>query len=425
MTKGLVTAMGLSKEWDVIVVGAGPAGATAARALARAGLEVLILEKGRFPRSKVCGGAVGARTLDLLDFPLEGVPLRSVSRAIMACGEDEVLIQREKPFIHMVSRRHFDALLVRKAVESGAEIREGIKVKHVEANSQRNGRVVVEAVEQGPPGCAARDSSDGGFRAEKSERRCIFTAQIVIGGDGYSSAVATSVGLARHRRWVPALERAYPLPGREGSAPDRFTDTALVDYGAVRRGYAWIFPHESSFSVGIGSLHKRQPLKPLFQRFFHRHFGMSEPWQQGLSGHPLAIATRRARFQAGPVLLVGEAAGLVDPFFGEGIYPAVLSGLVAGQVVSAALRTGGCVEEYSRMLQVYLLDELRLAGVASHVFFSAPRLWHRLLVARTDIGVDFADMVSGRLRYRDLLRNLGLPLSKGRVDVPPLGNVST
>ncbi|MBA3782250.1 MAG: NAD(P)/FAD-dependent oxidoreductase [Nocardioides sp.] len=300
------------ERWDVVVVGAGPAGATAAiAALARMpGVRVLLLDRDDFPRDKSCGDGIAPHALDVLaglgvHDVVEG--WEPVRRLDLSRGGTRVEGHLARP-VWVVPRSVFDARLVGRAVEAGASL-----VRHRVRHLRTTGRGVVIDDQ--------------------------FVARVVIGADGDQSVVRDSVGSRLRGQRAIAIRGYAPTAGtRRG--------LQLIRYGERRQpSYAWAFDRgDGQSNVGYGELldsdtglSKALLLDQLEQLIPGAATSGSE-WR---AHHlPLSGWGRGAGQPDGPVLLVGDAAGLVNPMTGEGIYYAVATGAIAGRIAGDAVRRG-------------------------------------------------------------------------------------
>jgi geranylgeranyl reductase family protein len=349
--------------YDVIVVGAGPAGACCALFAARAGLRVLLTDRARFPRDKVCGDCVPQRALvcleelGLLD-RLEAVPHASLTHfRLVAPGGAAALVPFRPAGVEppgyrawVCRRRELDALLVAEA-RACVELREGFAVDEV----WRDGPAVTGVCGHGPGG-----------------RREHLAGRVVVGADGPMSAVRRSLGLnqadPRHR--ALAL-RAY----FDGVAIDGTVAEVHFLRGASP-GYLWLFPAGSGLTnVGLGmrQLEFRRDgrsLRHLLAESVRQH-PLAERFaaarQEGPAlGWPLPLGSRRGPVHGDGFLLAGDAAGLVNPFSGEGIGNAMWSGRLAAQVAAEACAAGDVsargLAPYASRLWAALGGELALCA---------------------------------------------------------------
>lgn len=310
-------------SFDVIVVGGGPAGATAARTLAVSGARVLVLDKARFPRNKPCGGAVSMRALGrfpYLDAALGRISTRRVSRLYLeAPSGDAVTLTSRTPAALMIRRVEFDHLLLSLAREAGAEVIEGVDI----ARAHEMERTVL---------LRTRDGRE-------------FEAPLVVAADGVNSIVARR--LRMNQGWPPtevALDMMEETPDDTLQSLDPETLWVAYGYGGSE-GYAYVFPKAGHVNVGIGyvldyyrshvdahpwdlqrsftgELRRRGVLAGESSR---RHF---TPFMIPVGGPLLRTASRR-------VILAGDAGGFVNSITAEGIFYAMVSGDLAGRAAAA------------------------------------------------------------------------------------------
>ena len=295
-------------RWDAIVVGAGPAGSTTAYRLAAAGASVLLLDRARFPRDKPCGGGVTIRAARLLPFGLDPVVEDVVRRVEFRLSYGRSFERSGKRTLAlMTQRRRLDHFLAEQAAAAGAEFRDGAKVTAVEVG---DAGVAVEA---------------GGERMEGS---------VLVGADGVNGVVARAVGLGGNRAVGVALEGN--LPSGKVDA-ERYRGRVVLELGVVPGGYAWVFPKEDHVNFGVGGWASEGPrLRDLLRRLCDEHGARFEDLAD-LRGYRLPCRAPDSRLARGRVLLVGDAAGLVDPLTGDGMYEAFLSGKLAAEHVVEVL----------------------------------------------------------------------------------------
>jgi geranylgeranyl reductase family protein len=368
-------------RYDAIVVGAGPAGSTAARELARAGRSVLLLERERLPRHKPCGGALSPRLLRRLPFALEASLLEdTITRATFTfCAGESVEIGSDRPMGFMVRRDAFDAALCRSAQAAGARLVEGAAAREVTV-----GRGAVTL------------ATDAGT----------FTGRILVGADGAAGAVARAVLPSRRRPTLVAVESLAPMPPEH--AP-RYRGRILVDFGNFPGGYAWAFPKGDHLNLGAMVLREGgMDLKAAFHRFAAGQAGLRS-LDLGRVGGAL-IPGYDGRLQpvaAGPAFLVGDAAGLVDPFLGEGIYYAVRSAqLLANALAEAGEDTAAAAARYRQFLAEEIEPDFVAALCLSRLIHRFPRLWYRVLCIYDRFLEAYCHVLRGDSTYRELLQRI-------------------
>ncbi len=352
----------MNPTYDVIIVGAGPAGATAAYFLGNAGRRVLVIEKATQPRYKTCGGGLSLSFLkSQFSFSFDPIIETDVEAIIYAFGESCVTVPLSTSDMRMVMRDRFDAYLLAHAQ---AEVWQGISVRRVTETST-------------------------GVMVETSDGRTASGA-FLIGADGANSVVAHAVGLRRGKRLVAAIEMEVSVPVE---VMDRFAKKPVFIFGEVRYGYAWIFPKANHLSVGIAALHpKPGELQAILHRVMPR-YGISVAGCQ-MHGHPIPIYTGREAITTRRVLLAGDAAGLADPFSGEGIRLAITSGRLAAEAILADQP-----EQYEKMISRQIgFSQFWGMGV-SWLFYHFQRACFSLGASNPFVTRAFIDLLSGRTRY--------------------------
>ncbi len=289
------------ERFDAIVVGAGPAGSATAIRLARAGARVLLADRARFPRDKPCGGGLTGRAARELPVDVTPVVEDVVRTFEVRLGYQKRFERRsEAPLALMTRRRRLDAFLVEQAAAAGAVFRDG---------------VTVEGLTVGPDGASIRV---GGSAVH---------GRVLVGADGVNGRIARDAGLAGGILYGIALEGNGPLlAGRAGRA--------TVELGVVPGGYGWVFPKAGHANYGVGGWAAEGPrLRAHLRRLCAEH-GVDDAELRDVQGRRLPIR-RTATARRGPVLLVGDAAGLVDPLSGDGIYEALVSARLAAEAILA------------------------------------------------------------------------------------------
>ena len=315
---------------DVIVVGGGPGGSTTAWRLARAGFRPLVLDAALFPRVKICAGWVTPTALADLEIDPEKYPL--TIQGFSACALEFEGARHDtrwaRPASYGIIRREFDHFLLERAAAAGADVRWGVRVTKVVA---------------GP----------GGARVETE--RGAFEAPLVIGAGGHRCPVARDLGkISEREEVVVAQETETRLTPEWRARLERFMDAPDIYVEADLRGYGWFFPKGDFINVGIGitggadgSLPRRRDALVAALRAAGR-LPADLPLDP-FKGHAYVVRRQAPRRLAGPgFCLVGDAAGLARDLSGEGIGPAIRSGILAAGAAEGVLRRRASLDGYAR-----------------------------------------------------------------------------
>jgi len=308
------------KTYDAVVVGGGPAGATAAVDLAEAGHDVLLLD--RAGRIKPCGGAIPPRLIRDFDIPDSQLVARARSARMIAPSDRTVDMPIEGGFVGMVDREHFDEFLRQRAASAGVERRTGA-FREIERN------------DDGPPVVAFRPGAGRGDGALERVR-----ARVVIGADGARSKVAQqSVKGADRVPCVFAYHEIIKSPA-PGAADFESTRCDVYYQGKLSPDfYAWVFPHGDTTSVGVGSANKGFSLRGAVADL-RRASGLDGTDTVRCEGAPIPLKPLKRWDNGRDVLIAGDAAGVVAPASGEGIYYAMVGGRLAAEAAGRFLATG-------------------------------------------------------------------------------------
>lgn len=372
---------GTADRVDVAVVGAGPAGSTAAIFLARAGARVALLDKAELPRYKTCGGGLVRRAADWLpeNHPLEVQrSLHAASMNFLDAGLSYT-VHRDDPLVWMVMRDQFDNHLAQTAAEAGALLYAPREVKGV---VQQANAVEIET------------------------DRGTLLADFVIAADGANSRVAKTAGWTTRPGLAPAVECELRVPD---DVFRRFDDCARFDFDVGVTGYGWVFPKRDHLSAGVVAMQgPAGNLRKAVTAYFER-IGLGPIEHSTQHGYYCPLQPRSEGLAKGRVLLAGDAAGLADPITGEGISPAILSGRLAAEAILGASGDASvATRQYSQSMQKRLLGDLKLARLLARWLYSAPRMRNWVFQRRGQLLCEgVTEVIAGGASYQDLLFSPG------------------
>ena len=295
------------ERFDAIVVGAGPAGSVTAIHLSRAGARVLLVDKARFPRDKPCGGGLTMRAVRELPVSVEPVVEHVVDRMGLRLSYGKRIERRgREPLVLMTQRLRLDDHLVRQARAAGVEVREDIKVTDVSA-----------------------DETTASVRVDGQR----VSGAVLVGADGVNGPVRKTLDLGGDYVLGVALEGNVP----NGIVRDRYRGVAELELGVIPGGYAWVFPKGDHVNVGVGGWEREGPTLRRRLAELCREHAIPMEAVESIRGHRLPLREPGSVAARGRALLVGDAAGLVDPLSGDGMYEAFVSARLASRTIADVL----------------------------------------------------------------------------------------
>jgi geranylgeranyl reductase family protein len=330
------------RRYDASVVGGGPAGSTTAYRLAEQGASVLLADKATFPRDKPCGGGMTMRAVR--QCPVDPTPVveELVDQVELRFRYGASVVHHaNEPVVWMTQRSRLDAFLLDAARERGVDVREGVRVG-IEAGN----RIVL----------------DGGERV---------TAEVLVGADGANGITAKAVGLGSGITYGVAYEGNVPYSVLHR---ERYARRLVLELADIPGGYAWVFPKGDHANVGVGGWQSEGPkLRDHLRRACEAH-GLDPTELEELRGHRLPLRRPGTRIAAQRALLVGDAAGLIDPVSGDGMFECFVSSrLAAGAIGDLLSGRASNLEPYDRAVD----DELAPLHRASWKLKQALDRWPR------------------------------------------------
>ncbi len=363
----------MSRLYDCIIVGAGPAGASAAYHLAKQGHAVLIIEKETLPRYKPCGGGVAPIIQEWFDFdfsPAISLKVTGSRYTWQQADALEVSLDQTQP-LWMVRREVFDQFLVQQSQKQGADLKENTLVTGVESQTDK---ILVQ-----------------------TRHGSTFQGRYLIAADGGRGPLATWLGFKKRKRILAgALET-------EVSIPDQRDQRIHFEFGMVQPGYLWNFPKADGYSLGIGAFSKRgsQNLRQILADYaglFDVDLKEAPHW-----GHPISLWNGDQTLHTDRALLAGEAACVVDPFTAEGIRPAIFSGIKAAAAIAGALQgESEALANYSRAIAQEWGKEMIWARRLADTFYRFPALGYRIGVKRASATRTLVKIATGELQYSEV-----------------------
>ncbi|MGF1602115.1 MAG: geranylgeranyl reductase family protein [Thermosynechococcaceae cyanobacterium] len=371
--------------YDCLIVGAGPAGGTAAYHLAKKGRSVLVLEKESLPRYKPCGGGVSPIVAQWFDFDFSpAISLRVKTIRYTWNMGDPVEAELETPEpIWMVRRDIFDHFLIQKAQEQGAELREQTEVTGIEFKSD----LWQVNTANGP-----------------------IEARYLIAADGAKGPMARWLGFKERKRRMGGALEAEAITEIENP------QTAHFEFGMVKNGYIWNFSKADGYSIGIGAFRggTAQNLREIVTEY-STMFGVDFTAIQQ-HGHPLCLWEGNQTLHTTQAVLAGEAACVVDPFTAEGIRPSMFSGLKASEAIDQALSGDtDALERYTAVISEEWGAEMVWAQRLAGAFYRVPGLGYRIGIKKPGATRRMGQILSGEARYSDVASSAIQKLSRGLI----------
>jgi geranylgeranyl reductase family protein len=380
-----------SNNYDVIVIGAGVAGSSAAYDLVNAGLKVLVLEKEKLPRYKTCGGGVVLSAVNLIPFDINPVIQRKISSAEVLDHENETkfIINRDESFLNFVMRADLDNFILSQALGIGITIYDQSEVKDIITSA--NGVEV------------------------KTDKKT-FLAKYAIAADGATGISMRLFKLNNSIVRVPAIEAEVSV---DNKTFNQFNESARFDFGFVPHGYGWVFPKKDHLSVGVAFMRKvNQSIQNWFKKYLEL-LGMNKEkiLSSQKQGYVIPLIRGKVNCFAGRILIAGDNLGFVDPLTAEGISWAIKTGqLAARSIINNHHDHLKVVKNYKEEIDIIYKD-IKAAKFLSKVVYGPLALrkfifkyyGNRLSELLTDVITEkkkYSEIVKNPMNYLKLFRPL-------------------
>jgi geranylgeranyl reductase family protein len=359
--------------FDCIVVGAGPAGATAAYHLAKRGHSVLVLEKAVLPRYKPCGGGVSPAIAQWFDFDFTPVINNTITRVQYTWQLSDPIatdLQMKQP-MWMVKRDEFDNYLIEQAKQKGAQVKDSTEVKAI----------------------ALKNNSWQVTTAKET-----YQSSYLIAADGGRGSMVKWLGLKPRQESLGAtLEVKTTIPVNK-------QHTAFFDFGTFKNGYIWNFPKADGYSLSAGCMRGKAKSDELKRALidYAKASGIDLS-DSHYNEYPLSVWTDNQTLHVNRAVIAGEAAGILDPLSGEGIRPSIFTGLKAAEAIDSAIAGDAqAFANYTQTISQAWGSDMVLANRLAGLFYQFPKIAYKVGVKRPAAAQIMAKILCGEMRYSDV-----------------------
>lgn len=408
-------------NFDVIISGAGPSGSLLGYLLSKKNISTLILEKEVFPRYKVCAGGIQWKALQLLPYDINEIIEKKIYGIYFTRRLKDIFYKKySQPLIYTLERTKLDDFMAKKAIECGCRINFLEKIKNFEI---------------------------GKDEVKVFTEKNIYFSKILVGADGAGSIVYKKLNKDKNLQKIIGYEIEIPLTF-ESNYPF-YDESAVLDFGGIKKGYLWIFPKKHIFSIGGGgpvrdALNIKKYLKWFLQNYpdalkknfsgkekdyrFNQELNNNEKKENNLiapiefngnagefqtinrlNAHFIPVRSDKTFLCDYRVLSVGDAAGLGDGFTGEGIYNALLSSHIASQSINNAFSDLNFnFFDYYEKINKDIYTNIKYSLLISKIFFSSPNFYYKLIKSNDTFFNSCAKILRGEKKYGDVVNKLKL-----------------
>lgn len=378
-------------EYDVIIVGGGPAGSTAGYLLSKRGFKTLIIDKSKFPRKKLCGGLLSLKSIELCNalfdenlrpFENQDVLNYCVNHYEINYKMERIVSRKNTDLTFcFVERSVFDNFLLEKAKKAGTNVIEGERVTAVNLDT-----------------CEVKVSKGSNYKGK-----------YIIGADGANSVVRNeffSRKLIDKKKWRHDMATGLECYVDRKDINNDWFDHPILFFGFIKYGYAWMFPNKDKIVVGLGGLNRKN--KGDFNRALKNLINalkIDPTKTYSLEGHPIPYGN----FNLTPVyedkvFLIGDAGGFIDPLFGEGLYYAMESGLFAAHSIYNSVKNNqNARKTFLDLLQLHIYPELKASKTLNNISFNPLNIklkYHPISIIIKTLEKQFIELIHGYRSFR-------------------------
>ena len=384
-----------SSNYDIIIIGAGPGGSTAAYLFARKNFKVLLVDKANFPRDKLCGGLLSYKTVKLIE-RIYNIDINDLiqNNVIDYHTPFYKITYKNKRIIskniaenefYLVNRRVYDNFLLTKAKDLGVEVKEGVKIKRIDIENCRielnNGETII--------------------------------SKILIGADGANSIVRREFirkNLIKNKDWQFNLATGLECFVKRTDLENHKFKEPMITFGFVQYGYNWLFPNKDKIILGVGALNRRNKgyFRTALMRFISS-FNIDLTKISPIEGHPVPYGNFSVKpFYKNKVLLIGDAAGIVDPLWGEGIYYTQKTAEFATIAIINSLKgESSSLEYYETLLRKHVYSEFKYTLKLRWIIYNKLSVYSNYYIPHILIAIfrkKLIDLIHGKRSYKWLLK---------------------
>lgn len=361
--------------YDITVVGAGPAGSFCAYLLAKKGFHVALIEKKPFPRKKLCGGGVSYKAVKLLDTVVDMTKLKgkALSGSYLSYKNEHLTHVGQNITSYSIEREEFDNELLKAAKDAGVDV----IIPHTVVGLEENNHEALVKLEDD--------------REVKSN--------FLVLAEGINGKLFEKIGYSGNRDITMALE----IDVTPKEYPHNFNNNTLFDFGAIPKGYAWIFPKDGYLNVGAYYYHSRNidRLQERALECFVNQFSWAKEAEIGkIHGHALPYSIDYSSYNTNRTLLIGDSAGAVENFYGEGLYYGLQSSRLAAEEITNAIHNNASLDNFTKRLKSEILVQVKFSRITAHLFYPRQKFGYYKMVRNKLMNYYYAELIHGKISQR-------------------------